>query len=213
MKILIVYAHPEPSSFNFALKERAVQVLTDQKHQVKISDLYSMNFKAIADWNDFTSADTNIPKQYTVKQRDAFLMHELAPDILQEQEKILWSDVVIFQFPLWWFTTPAILTGWFDRVLTAGFAYDKDQFLETGLLKPRKAMLSITTHASASDYQIGGLHGDIETYLRPIYHTLQFAGMIVLESFIAYEITQIEEQARKNYLDVFGDHLVINVRP
>jgi len=45
------------------------------------------------------------------------------PDITREQEKLHWADTVIFQFPLWWFTMPAIMKGWFERVYAYGFAY------------------------------------------------------------------------------------------
>ena len=53
MNILIIYAHPEPKSFNGALKDLAVLELTSLGHQVKVSDLYAMNFKAVADGDDF----------------------------------------------------------------------------------------------------------------------------------------------------------------
>ncbi|AKG33335.1 NAD(P)H-dependent oxidoreductase [Paenibacillus durus] len=53
MNVLLVYAHPEPKSFNGALKDLAVAFLTDEGHQVKVSDLYAMNFKAAADRDDF----------------------------------------------------------------------------------------------------------------------------------------------------------------
>lgn len=58
MNVLIVYAHPEPNSFNGALKELAVRVLTEQGHQVQVSDLYAMNFKAVADRDDFENCPT-----------------------------------------------------------------------------------------------------------------------------------------------------------
>ncbi|QWU17002.1 NAD(P)H dehydrogenase (quinone) [Paenibacillus sophorae] len=53
MNVLIVYAHPEPGSFNGAMKDLAVATLIDEGHQVKVSDLYAMNFKAVADRDDF----------------------------------------------------------------------------------------------------------------------------------------------------------------
>jgi putative NADPH-quinone reductase len=55
MKALIVYAHPEPLSFNAALKNLAVEVLTSAGHQVQVSDLYAMNFTPAGGPVDFLS--------------------------------------------------------------------------------------------------------------------------------------------------------------
>ncbi len=54
MNTLIVYAHEEPQSFNAALKDRAVTVLTDAGHTVEVSDLYAMNFDPVGGKRDFT---------------------------------------------------------------------------------------------------------------------------------------------------------------
>lgn len=48
-----------------------------------------------------------------------------------EQEKLLWADTIIFQFPLWWYTMPAILKGWVDRVFTYRFAYGVGEHSDT----------------------------------------------------------------------------------
>lgn len=55
MKVLIVYAHPEPKSFNGALKDTAIQTLKDQGHEIKVSDLYEMEFNPVAQKSDFTA--------------------------------------------------------------------------------------------------------------------------------------------------------------
>jgi len=57
MKILIVHAHPEPLSFNTALKNLAVEVLTGAKHEVVVSDLYAMNFNPAGGPVDFSERD------------------------------------------------------------------------------------------------------------------------------------------------------------
>lgn len=54
MNVLIVYAHPEQKSLNGYMKEVAVETLKDKGYEVIISDLYHMNFKAVADQYDFT---------------------------------------------------------------------------------------------------------------------------------------------------------------
>lgn len=89
MKVLIVYAHHEPKSFNGALRDTAVAVLTAAGHEVAVSDLHAMNFNPVAGPGDFTGPLAN-PDHGT-----------LAADIVAEQEKLRWADAVILQFPLY----------------------------------------------------------------------------------------------------------------
>ena len=69
MKVLIVYAHPEPKSFNGAMKDLAITVLKEQGHEVKVSDLYAMNFKAVADKEDFLELEKTDFLKYHVKEK------------------------------------------------------------------------------------------------------------------------------------------------
>lgn len=209
MRILLVYAHPCTESFNEALKKRAVSVLHAHQHEVKVSDLYADQFKAVADWQDFVGDE--MPHQYGVAQQQAYDHKLLREDIQQEQAKIVWSDAMVLQFPLWWFSVPAILKGWLDRVFTPGFAYAKEQWFDTGLLKPRKVMLALTTQSPASAYAAGGMHGDITQYLLPIQHTLRFAGLSVVDPFIAYGVMAADEVTRQQYLKDYEQALLNNL--
>jgi NAD(P)H dehydrogenase (quinone) len=201
----------EPSSFNAALMKAALDVFEEHQHEVKISDLYQMHFNPVADWGDFKQVHDNTSRQYGVLQRQAYENNQLADDITAEQQKLAWCDTVIFQFPLWWFGMPAIMKGWLDRVLASGFAYDKDKWFETGLLKPRRAMLSLTTQSPASSYQVNSMHGEISQYLKPIHHTLRFAGLTPVTPFIAYGVMNADEQTRMHYLRQYQDHLLTHV--
>lgn len=65
MKVLIVYAHPDTNSFNAAMKNLAIEALTNVGHQVQISDLYEMKFNPIADYYDFSERrNTEFLKSY-----------------------------------------------------------------------------------------------------------------------------------------------------
>lgn len=208
MKIFIVYAHPEPTSFNCALQEQAINVLQEAHHEIKLSDLYAMRFNSIANWSDFKEINHELPRQYGVIQRDAYLNNQLSDDIKEEHDKLSWCDMIIFQFPLWWFGMPAILKGWFDRVLAAGFSYDKEKWFSTGLLQPKQAILSVTTQSPFSAYQPDGMHGTINQFLHPIHHTLRFAGITPLNPFVAYGVMNIDNQERKKYLMSYKTHLL-----
>src|SRR5688572_22145541 len=123
MNILIVYAHPEPRSLNGALKDLALRHLTAQGHEVRVSDLYAMGWKAVADGEDFQRLEAAERLFYARASKAAFADGSQTSDIAAEQQKLLWADAVIFQFPMWWFSMPAILKGWVERVFAYGFAY------------------------------------------------------------------------------------------
>lgn len=198
--VFIVYAHPEPNSLNGALKDLSVQVLEGLGHNVKVSDLYAMQWKALVDADDFLLNDENKPLRVISSSRQAYAEGKLTDDVKAELDKLLWADAVIFQFPLWWFSVPAILKGWIDRVFAFGFAYgvgehsDKrwgDRYGE-GTLKGKRALLSVTAGGWEEHYSERGINGPIDDLLFPITHgTLYYPGMDVLPSFVTYKTDNV----------------------
>ena len=82
----------------------------------------------------------------------------LVDDIKVEINKLEKADYVILIFPLWWGSCPAIMKGWFDRILVNGFAYDDDKSFGTGtLLGKRSAIFSISA-GTEKDYSVKGEH-------------------------------------------------------
>jgi len=209
MNVLIVYAHEEPLSFNAALKNTAIQTLEGQGHQVVVSDLYRMGFKAVADTADFLERKDRHILVRQAEERYSSNLGTLAPDILIEQRKVLDCQLMIFQFPLWWFTMPAILKGWMDRVLTMGFAYDRDgRWYDHGGLKGRRAMLSLTTGDPASCFTPRGIHGSMDAILWPIQRaTLSHCGFEVLPPFIAYGPGRASDEERSRMLSEYAERL------
>lgn len=153
MNVLLVYAHPEPRSLNGALKEFAVQRLQAAGHQVQVSDLYSMGWKAAIDAGDSLDRDPEARFDASEDSRRAFASGRQSSDIAAEQDKLRWADALILQFPLWWFSMPAILKGWVDRVYAYGFAYGVgehsdarwgDRYGEGSMVGKRAMWLGIT---------------------------------------------------------------------
>jgi len=209
MNVFIVYAHPEPKSFNAALKNTAISVLTKAGHQVEVSDLYAMNFKAVADKQDFQPVHNPVFFKCQLEQKLALEKGTLAPDIKAEQEKLRWAQFVILQFPLWWFSLPAILKGWVDRVFSMGFVYGDGKVYDHGGLTGRKAMLSLTTGGPMTLYGPTGLNGDIQQILFPIHHgILYFSGMQVLPPFIAWAPAHASQEEREAYLQAYQERLL-----
>jgi NAD(P)H dehydrogenase (quinone) len=147
MKVLIVYAHQETQSFNAALLTRSVEVLTAHGHEVRVSDLYAMGFNPVATADDFHERRFPDRLQYDREQKHNYQGDSLSDDIAGEIEKLLWCDLLILQFPLWWFSVPAIMKGWIDRVFVNGAIYGSGRRYDTGGLNGRRAMVVTSTAA------------------------------------------------------------------
>lgn len=208
MNVLIVHAHPEPQSFTTALKNLAVEQLSHAGHQVVVSDLYAMNFNPVASAADFTARKNPDYLVYALEQRINYENQTIAADIAAEVEKVKAADLIIFSFPLHWFSVPAILKGWIDRVFVSGLTYGGKRFYDQGGLKGKKALLSFTLGGREHMFGDTAIHGEIETMLRPLLRgTLYYVGMDVLPPFIGYHIPYIDQAAREQILTDYSDYL------
>ncbi|CAM7845682.1 NAD(P)H-dependent oxidoreductase [Leclercia adecarboxylata] len=106
---LIVTAHPVENSLSHSLAARIAARLREQGTQVEIADLHA---------EAFTPA---------MLRPDLALYHgdASAPpaDIQREQQRVERADMLVFIFPVYWWSVPGLLKGWFDRVLTLNWAY------------------------------------------------------------------------------------------
>lgn len=100
MNVFLIYAHPNPHSLNAQLKDRAVETLQRAGHEVKVSDLWAMKWKAVADAEDFPEREKSLPLEYMSASGEAYQNGTQAKEIAAEQEKLIWADAVIFQFPI-----------------------------------------------------------------------------------------------------------------
>ncbi|QNQ56767.1 NAD(P)H-dependent oxidoreductase [Serratia liquefaciens] len=215
MNVLIVYAHPEPQSLNGSLRDFSVQRLEAAGHAVQVSDLYVMQWKATLDANDSTaqSGDRFNP---SLDSQQAFAQGLQSKDIELEQEKLLWADTVILQFPLWWFSMPAILKGWVERVYAYGFAYGVGEHSDVrwgdrygeGTLAGKRAMLIVTTGGWESHYAQRGINGPIDDILFPIQHgILHYPGFEVLPPFVLYRTGRVDEARFAEACNALGQRL------
>ncbi|MEH2625274.1 NAD(P)H dehydrogenase (quinone) [Bradyrhizobium sp. AZCC 1719] len=208
MKVLIVYAHHEAQSFNGALLARSVDVLTACGHEVRISDLYTMRFNPVATADDFRERRFLSVLQYDREQKHNYQKSSLSDDIAGEIEKLLWCDMLILQFPLWWFSVPAIMKGWIDRVFVNGAVYGGGRRYDTGGLKGRRAMVVTSTAAYPDMCAADGLVGALDVILWPIQSgALAYAGCKVLPPFVSWSVNFVAETVRRRYLDEYGTRL------
>ncbi|MBY0085576.1 NAD(P)H-dependent oxidoreductase [Brevibacillus sp. M2.1A] len=104
MNILVIIGHPDPESYCSALAHAYMKGATGKAAQIRTIDLSQIAF------------DPNL--KYGYRKRT-----ELEDDLKEAQELIRWADHLVIVYPTWWGTMPAILKGFFDRVLLPGFAY------------------------------------------------------------------------------------------
>ena len=104
-------------------------------------------------------------------------------DIEREQQRLREHDIIIFMYPLYWYSTPAILKEWQDLVLEYGFAYGHDGTELHG----KKLLCAITAGGSEDAYQTHGYnHYSIRELLRPIEQTATLCGMLYLPPYALF---------------------------
>lgn len=225
MNVLIVFAHPDPRSLNASMHQVCVGELELQGHSVKVSDLYAMQFNPVVERTDFPCLASNERLKVALASRLAYSENYLTEDVLAEIAKLQWADAIIFHFPLWWYSMPAILKGWVDRVFACGFAYGVgehsdakwgDRFGE-GSLAGKRGMVITTTGGWKEHYSPRGINGPIDDILFPINHNILFyAGASVLPQFVVYsadrfgeqDFPPIEEALRVRMRGLFTDQII-----
>ena len=179
----------------------AKDVLAEQGHHVLESDLYGMRWKAVFDADDFPERLDPRRLSFIHESGNAFDNGTQTPDVAAEQAKLLAADAVVLVFPLWWFSMPAILKGWVDRVFAYGLAYGYQGAGNTyrygeGGFAGKRALVAVTVGGSESDYSPRGINGDMDELLFPITHgMLFFPGMDVLPPFAVYGAVQMPDEA------------------
>lgn len=208
MNVLLVHAHPEPRSFCAAMKDRAVATLAGLGHRVEVSDLYAMGFDPVAKAADFARRRDPEHLNYALEQRLAFETGTLAPDIAREVQKVRAADLLVLCFPLWWFSVPAILKGWIDRVFLSGPFYGGRRFYDRGGLAGKRATCLISAGSRAHMLEEGGIHGPLEDMLRPLLQgTLGYVGCRVLRPFVAWHVPYVDAATRAGHLDALARYL------
>jgi NAD(P)H dehydrogenase (quinone) len=206
MRVFIVFAHHEPSSFNGAMVRAAKRRLLTAGHEVMLSDLHLMAFDPVSDRRNFNSVANPARLDQQVEERRAAAEGGFVPAIAAEIEKLLWCDLLILQFPVWWMGMPAIMKGWIDKVFALDIAYGGGRWFDRGRLSGKSAMLSLTVGGDADAYSRDGLYGPIDLITHPINHgVLGFTGFSVIEPFVVYGPGRMSEADRIATLADYAD--------
>ncbi len=182
MNVLVVYAHPNPKSFNAAILSQIERGLKDGGHTVTVIDLYEANFNPVLIVNE--------QKKRSDMKND--------PETAEYRNIISRANHVIFIYPIWWNGVPAVMKGFFDKVLSSGFAYSYKGILPKGLLKGKSAWVFYTIDSP-------------RWFMRLFRHsaewtpvgkaTLKFCGFRPVTRFVFYGVRMSNESKRKKWLN------------
>ncbi len=178
--ILIINGHPQPGSFSEAIASTYYLSAREAGARAELFHLYQLDF------------DLNLTK-------DKKNFNHLEPDIKMMQEKIKQADHLVFVFPVWWGTYPALLKGFIDRVFLKGFAYDypEDKLFPIPLLKGKTARVITTLDTPLWYFRL--------VYHRPVYHAmkkvfLEFCGIKPVKFTYFSPVRKSTEKQRKKFL-------------
>lgn len=183
MNHLVVFAHPNPKSFGKAILDTVVKASEEKGVSVRIRDLYALGFDPILKPADF----------------EAFQSGRVPQDIADEQQHIIWAEVVTFIYPVWWTSLPAMLKGYVDRVFSYGFAYESVNGNINGLLKGKRALVFSTTGSPSKVYEENGMFDSmIQTTGQGIFN---FCGMNEVSHTFFGAVPYVTDEERKNFLE------------
>lgn len=187
MNTLFVLVHPEPQSFNAALVRKGAEALRAAGHPTRITDLYAEGFDPVEKAANYPDATGAAEFAALAEQRRAFTAGTLLDDVARQIADLEWADLVVFQFPIWWHSVPAMLKGWFDRVFVSGL-YTSTKRYDRGHFRGKRAVCSVTSGAPAQAFVPGGRGGEIEQILWSTQFSLHYMGFQVLAPHVSFGV-------------------------
>lgn len=181
MKACIVFAHEGKESFCHAILDRVTRSLQKQQIACEVRDLYQMKFQPVFDAADMQNVSSGSASR----------------DILTEQQLISEADLLVMIYPVWWWSTPAILKGYIDRVFTNNFAFRYESGGPVGLLQNKQAIVLTTTRESEAEMKKSGLDDVVKKQI--VDGTLAMIGYdVTYRNFAA--VPYVENAAREQML-------------
>ena len=180
MKILILDAHPDPESLCASLAKKYFEGTKLTAHEAEIVHLRDLEFSPIL--------------SFGYRKRN-----ELEQSLIRQQELITWCNHFVLVTPVWWMGTPALLKGYFDRILLPKFAFKyhkKDPFWDR-LLSGRSARVIYTQDAP----QLYQLVARWDCFWKSINHgTLGFCGFKPVRRTVFSQVKNANEKKRQSWL-------------
>lgn len=198
---LIVLAHPERNSFNGAWARSSRRAAEALGQKVLVSDLYSFDFDPVEGKRHYQALSSQTPFDPLKVQEEAVETENVPKEILSEVEKLQAANQIIFHFPIWWFAPPAVLKGWFDRVLLHGLVHSVGERFDKGKFNGKTALFCVTTGANELECGYDGKEGDVRMWLWPSAQTLRYLGFSIKEPEVVHGIHGYHTGNAKNALE------------
>ncbi len=187
MRVLTVYAHPNRESYTGAVLDAFLSGLDEAGHDHELADLYSEGFDPRFRSDDYAQFETGPA--------------DMPEDVLREQKRVERADAIAFVFPVWWWSFPAMLKGWIDRVWCNGWAYDFTIERSLGHLKLSKAVLLCPGGSSADIYRRYGYQEGMRRCID--VGVLGYCGIDTVDMHVFPSVDD-EAESRVEYLKIAG---------
>jgi NAD(P)H dehydrogenase (quinone) len=139
MHVVVVVAHPDPTSFTHAIATTARAALVEGGHDVTMLDLYEEGFRTAMSHDERLAYHSDRPILDPLAEHHAGIVQQ--------------ADVLVFIYPTWWSTMPAILKGWLERVMVpgVGFVFDEHHRVRRGLTHVHR-IIGVSTYGAPWRY-------------------------------------------------------------
>lgn len=186
MHVLALFAHPRRASFTGAVLDAFCEGLAEAGHSIEVADLYGEGFDPLLGPDDYAQ----------------FEGRPMPADVLAEQARVERADALVLAFPVWWWSFPAMLKGWFDRVWSIDWAYSFQPGLSRGLLANRPAMLLCVAGSRRSTYEKYGYDKAMCDQIQ--VGILGYGGIRSIASEFFFEVDD-DDAARPRHLQRAGE--------
>jgi len=140
MRVLVIHAHPDSESFNHAILAATLDGLARAGHDATVIDLYALDYPGGLSRDEWRAYETNSPV--------------LDPLVAEHVALVRAADALVFVYPTWWSSVPAILKSWLERTMVMGLAFTLDE--RTRRIQPGlghlRHLVGISTYGSPRWY-------------------------------------------------------------
>ena len=181
MRVLAVFCHPRRDSFTGALLDAFAAGIAQAGHDVELVDLHREGFDPRFRPEDYAQ----------------FRAEPMPQEVLAEQRRVDRSDALAFVFPVWWWSFPAMLKGWIDRVWSEGWAYTFTPERSKGMLRDRPAILLGSAATGAATYRKYGYDAAMKVQIET--GILGYCGITRCAAHIFHDVDS-DAEARRVHL-------------
>ena len=177
MKVLSVVCHPAPNSLTWSVHAgfREAMVASAPDIELDLIDLHGDQFQPGFTVGDLAATRFEGP---------------LDQQILDHQRRVDAADALVFVTPIYWWSVPAMLKGWFDRVFTNGWAYELTEAGVRGKLEDRSVQFLALGATDAEAYQRHGYDNAFHTQID--YGIFSYCGLTHIDTQVFFSVIDPE---------------------